>query len=159
VKEFEKAQDVLQEIENPAYKHEFCYTASLCRCFIMNGKPQSALELHSKESRNLDKDESIFLLQLIGNDCYRMRHFIVAAKAFDCLREISDDIDSEPVICACVGAFQHVTLEMFQRGLLTIESEATISDILRVLKKHEGNRRAKKIISMITNWMKRNKLR
>jgi len=50
-------------------------------------------------------NESITLLQLIGNDCYRMGHFFYAAKAFDILErmDLGDQDNTEAKMGACVG--------------------------------------------------------
>jgi intraflagellar transport protein 56 len=55
-------------------------------------------------------NESISLLQIIGNDCYRMGHFFFAAKAFDILErmELGDYDVSEAKIGACVGKYNFV---------------------------------------------------
>ncbi len=68
----------------------------------MNGKPNLAWETYiNMEASN----ESISLLQIIGNDCYRMGHFFYAAKAFDILErmELGDQDVGEAKIGACVG--------------------------------------------------------
>ena len=70
----------------------------------MNGNPRSAWELYLKLTNS---GESFNLLQLIANDCYRMGHFLFAAKAFDVLERLDPDPEYwEGKRGACVGVFQ-----------------------------------------------------
>ena len=66
------------------------YISWLTRCYIMNGKPSLAWEMYiDLETSN----ESMTLLNLIANDCYKMGHFFYAAKAFHILEKLDNDIE------------------------------------------------------------------
>ncbi len=148
--EFENAEEVLLRVNDSDYKTELCYLASLCRSYIMNGKPQDAWDLKSS-STTLAKNDSIFLLQLIANDCYCTRYFSVAVKAFDTLNDIDGNKYVDPLICSCVGAFA----ELAQQNIRSpFEVEAVTFEIISTLQKYEGNNN---IIAMIKEWKRREK--
>ncbi len=77
-------------IANELYKMDHIYISWLTRCFIMNRKPSQAWEMYiDLETSN----ESMTLLNLIANDCYKMGHFFYAAKAFHILEKLDNDIE------------------------------------------------------------------
>ncbi len=56
----------------------------------MVGKPSLAWEMYiDLETSN----ESMTLLNLIANDCYKMGHFFYGAKAFHILEKLDNDIE------------------------------------------------------------------
>jgi intraflagellar transport protein 56 len=51
----------------------------------MNGKAKNAWDVYLSTETSAD---SYNILQLIGNDCYKMGHFYYALKAFEALEKI-----------------------------------------------------------------------
>ena len=130
------------------------------RCYIMNSNPRNAWELYLKMDTS---NESFNLLQLIANDCYRVREFprtspsgelslttfpllqmgqfLYAAKAFDVLERLDPDPEYwEGKRGACVGVFQQVVRQGAEGGpadiLAMVGSRATPrSSMVRIINK------------------------
>ena len=86
--DYKDAEDGLLQIQNPKSKQDYCYLSWLCRIYIMNKKPHLAWEIYiNMETSN----ESLSLLNLIANDCYKMGQFYYSVKAFDVLERLDAD--------------------------------------------------------------------
>ncbi|XP_015717262.1 intraflagellar transport protein 56 isoform X2 [Coturnix japonica] len=144
---FSEAEEVFLLIQSEKIKNDFVYLSWLARCYIMNKKPQLAWKLYLKMETS---GESFSLLQLIANDCYKMRQFYYAAKAFDVLERL----DSNPEYWegkrgACVGVFQMI--------LAGREAKETLREVLHLLRS-TGNSQVEFIIRIMKKWAKENRV-
>lgn len=138
---YKAAEEALLLVHNEKYKLEYVYIGWLARCYIMNGNPRSAWELYLKLTNS---SESFLLLPLIANDCYKMGHFLFAAKAFDVLERLDPDPEYwEGKRGACVGVFQGVIAGKASRDdlqdVLTMvcnTSNPQVEYIVRIIKKY-----------------------
>lgn len=90
-------------------KSEYTYLSWLCRTYIMNKKPGMAWDIYiNMETSN----ESLSLLNLIANECYKMGQFYFSAKAFDVLERLDPDPEFwEGKRGAIIGVFQMVVAQ------------------------------------------------
>merc|ERR1712182_156413 len=70
-------KEALLLIQNEKYRAEFCYLSWLARCRIMTNEPGQAWETYVRMETG---NESLNLLHLIANDCYKMGHFYYASR-------------------------------------------------------------------------------
>ncbi len=121
---FKEAEEILHQVQNEEWKTEYSYIAWLAHCYIMNGSPDTAWELYLKMATS---EESFNILHLIANDCYRMGHFRISAKAFDDLHRLDPDPEYWKGLCgACVGVFQLI--------LVGKATEEELEDIITILR-------------------------
>ncbi len=145
---YKAAEESLLLIHNEKYKNEYIYIAWLTRCYIMNGNPRSAWELYLKMNSST---ESFNLLQLIANDCYRMGHFLYAAKAFDVLERLDPDPEYwEGKRGACVGVFQMVIAGKASRD--------DLQDVLTMIR-NTSNPQVEYIVRIVKKWAKDNNIK
>ncbi len=69
---FKDAEQSFLLIENDKMKYDYVFLSWLARCYIRNNKARLAWELYLKLEQST---ESFNLLQLIANDCYKVRGF------------------------------------------------------------------------------------
>ncbi|XP_030335360.1 intraflagellar transport protein 56 isoform X2 [Strigops habroptila] len=144
---FNEAEEVFLLIQSEKIKRDFVYLSWLARCYIVNKKPQLAWKLYLKMETSGD---SFSLLQLIANDCYKLRQFYYSAKAFDVLERL----DSNPEYWegkrgACVGVFQMI--------LAGQEAKETLREVLHLLKS-TGNSQVEYIVRIMKKWAKENRV-
>jgi|TARA_B110001450_G_scaffold234663_1_gene238783 intraflagellar transport protein 56 len=123
-KEFKEAEEAFLQISNEKHKQDYCYLSWLCKCYIMNFKPHLAWEMYiNMETSN----ESLSLLNLIANDCYKMGQFYYSAKAFDVLERLDPDPEFwEGKRGAAIGVFQMVVAGK--------ESNQRLIEVIQMLK-------------------------
>lgn len=139
-------------VNNQEYQQQLCYIASLCRTYIYNGNAAKAWDIYT-DAETFDEQDAEYLLELIANDSYHNRDFIVAAKAFDSLHEFGSISYTEPLICACVGALRNVGIGRKKQRFNSFQTEETIRSIIKILSKHtETNEHAEKVLNMIQGW-------
>jgi intraflagellar transport protein 56 len=102
--DYKEAEKSFLAIRNERYKSEECYIKWLIRTYIMNGKPKNAWDIYLSTETSSD---CFNVLQIIGNDCYKMGHFYYSSKAFEALEKIDSDRDYEDALRGSViGIFQ-----------------------------------------------------
>lgn len=142
---FKHAEEALLLVQNEKYKAEYFYISWLARCYIMNNNPRNAWELYLKMDTS---NESLNLLNLIANDCYRMGAFLYAAKAFDVLERLDPDPEYwEGKRGACVGVFQAVVAGK--------AAKEDLRDILQMVK-NTSNPQVEYMVRIIRKWAKEN---
>jgi len=145
--DFKAAEESLLSVRSERYKAEPAYLSWLCRCCVMNGNPHFAWELYLQAEAAVGTTATFALLQLLANDCYRMGHFLQAAKAFGVLERLdpADPDYWEGKRGACAGVFQLCLAgklpkeELREVMALLREGSATNPQaeyMLRVLKKY-----------------------
>jgi intraflagellar transport protein 56 len=109
----------------------------------MNDKADKAWELYLKMDTSA---ETLDLLQLIANDCYRVGAFYYAAKAFDVLERLDPNPEYwEGKRGACIGVFQQVIARK--------EQPAILNEIVQLLQ-NTHTPQVDYILSVIGKWAK-----
>ena len=111
----------------------------------MNKKAHLAWEIYiNMETSN----ESLSLLNLIANDCYKMGQFYYSAKAFDVLERLDPDPEFwEGKRGAAIGVFQLV--------VAGLESKERLTEILAMLQ-HSSNPQVEYFMHVMKKWGKEN---
>ncbi|NWR78013.1 IFT56 protein, partial [Centropus unirufus] len=142
-----EAEEVFLLIQSEKIKNDFVYLSWLARCYIMNKKPQLAWNLYAKMETS---GESFNLLQLIANDCYKMRQFYYSAKAFAILERLDSASEyTEGKRGACVGVFQMI--------IAGREAKETLREVLQLLKR-TSNSQVEYIVRIMKKWAKENRV-
>ena len=111
----------------------------------MNKKPHLAWDIYiNMETSN----ESLSLLNLIANDCYKMGHFFYSVKAFDVLERLDPDPEFwEGKRGAAIGVFQMV--------VAGVETNDRLSEVITCLKS-TNNPQVEYIVQTMKKWGKEN---
>lgn len=143
--EFEEAEEILLMVQSEKMKNEYAYLSHLARCYIMNKKPRLAWELYLKMETS---SESFSILQLIANDCYKMKQFYYSAKAFDVLERLDPSPEHwEGKRGACIGIFQQMVQDQ--------EPKEYLRDVIAMLR-NTSNPQVEYIIRTMRKWAKDN---
>ena len=98
-----------------------------------------------------NSNESLSLLQLIANDCYRMGEFYYSLKAFDVLERIDQDPEFwDGKRGAAVGVFQMV--------IAGKESKEHLRETVEILQ-NTNNPQVEYIVRVISKWAKDNNVK
>eukprot|EP00696_Hemimastix_kukwesjijk_P008983 gnl/Hemi2/21347_TR7100_c0_g1_i1.p1 gnl/Hemi2/21347_TR7100_c0_g1~~gnl/Hemi2/21347_TR7100_c0_g1_i1.p1 ORF type:complete len:557 (-),score=194.83 gnl/Hemi2/21347_TR7100_c0_g1_i1:316-1986(-) len=138
---FDKAEQVLLNVRQPAYRRDMCYMSWLCRCYIHSGKAKGAWTLYYT-STDAGSAASDTLLLLIANDCYKTAQYYYAAKAFDVLSQRSPNGTHEYWEAkrgACMG--------VLQQALRTEETQKHVAKVIGMLENAPPE--AAHIVSMV----------
>lgn len=127
-------------VKNPAYLREIYYISWLCKCYIMNRKPDLAFALYT-ESTNTEDAKA--LLQIISTDCYAQGQYYYAMKAFDVLAKYElDQQMKEGMIASAVGVFRNI--------LTRKETSDKLPEVLECL---SGEPDAAQVLQTIQNYI------
>ncbi|CAH1401329.1 unnamed protein product [Nezara viridula] len=144
---YKEAEETFSRLQNDKLQNDYVYITHMARCYIMQGKAQAAWELYLKMDTST---ESLSLLQLIANDCYKKGEFYHAAKAFDLLERLDPTPEHwEGKRGACIGVFQLIVADKQPTNLL--------SDIIQLLR-NSTNPQVESIIRVIKRWAKERKI-
>lgn len=111
----------------------------------MNKKPHLAWEIYiNMETSN----ESLALLNLIANDCYKMGQFYFSVKAFDVLERLDADPEFwEGKRGAAIGVFQMVVAGQ--------ENKEKLIEVIQMLK-NTSNPHSEYVVQVMKKWGKDN---
>nr|CAG4641626.1 EOG090X04LA [Eurycercus lamellatus] len=145
---YKEAEEELLTIQNQKYRNDYTYLECLTRCMVMNRKAAQAWEIYTRMETSA---ESLGILHLLANDCYRTGQFFVAAKAFDVLDKYDPSLEHAAAKRgACVGLFQMI--------LAGREHREAFSDIIHMMR-GSSDPQTDHILRVITNWAKENRMR
>ncbi len=107
INKFKDAEEVLSKVQNETYRAEYIFNAWLAKCYIMNEKPELAWNLYLEMDTSND---TLNLLQLIGNETFKMNQYYYSLKAFDILERLDNDDYSNSKVASAVGIFKSFLL-------------------------------------------------
>ena len=139
--DYKTAEETLALITSRELINDTLYVSWMARCAIMNGRPRTAWELYLRMDTSPD---SVSLLLLIANDCYRVGAWYWAAKAFDVLERFDPDPEYwAGKRGACIGVFQAVIAGQ--------ETKDTLRDIISILR-NTNNPQVTYIVNIMERW-------
>ena len=100
---YKQAEEVLSRVKKEKYRNDQVYLSWLCRCYIMNDKPDLAWNLYISIENHL---VAVYILNFIAHELYRMGHFYFSFKAFLFLEKFSpSDENTKGKVSSAIGVF------------------------------------------------------
>ena len=141
---YKQAEDVLSRVKRDKYRNDQVYLSWLCRCYIMNGKPDLAWSLYISIENHLI---AIYILNFIAHEFYRMGHFYFSFKSFLFLEKFSPSEDnSKGKISSAIGVFFLLQQEK-------IEAEK-LQEVIHYLVDGPQTEEVNKALRVFKNWGK-----
>ena len=136
VNKFAEAEEALVKVNDENYRSEYTYNAWLAKCYIMNSKPELAWNLYLEMDTS---NNTLMMLQLIGNECFKIGHYYFAIKAFDILERLDNEDYSQAKTASAVGVFKDFLLnkapiEQFEETVQILKNSPKQPSIEHVLK-------------------------
>lgn len=153
---FSEAEESLLSIRSEKIKSEFSYTSWLVRSHIMNRHAGKAWDIYLK----MEAEESIGILRLMANECFKTSAFYFAAKAFDVLERLDSDPEYiQGKKCSCIGVFQQVYANEANSDLLFDVMKMLESSVQQHADEPSTVAEFAAILSTIKDWAKEAKLK
>ena len=100
---YKQAEEVLSRVKKEKYRNDQVYLSWLCRCYIMNDKPDLAWNLYISIENHL---VAVYILNFIAHELYRMGHFYFSFKAFLFLEKFSpSEENTKGKVSSAIGVF------------------------------------------------------
>jgi intraflagellar transport protein 56 len=134
---YKEAEEVLSRIKKEKYKNDQVYLNWLCRCYIMNGKPEYAWNIYISIENHLI---AVSLLSFIAHEFYRMGHFYYAFKAFLFFEKFSPSTENtNGKTSSAIGVFYQLVAgkigsERLQEVIIYLSDGPQTEDIKKAIK-------------------------
>lgn len=153
---FAEAEESLLSVRSEKIKSEFSYLSWLVRSHIMNRHASKAWDIYLK----METGESIGILRLMANECFKTSAFFFAAKAFDVLERLDNDPEYiQGKKCSCIGVFQQVYANEASTDLLFDVMKMLETSIQQHSDEPPVVAEFNAILSTIKDWAKEAKLK
>nr|CAG4642453.1 EOG090X04LA [Evadne anonyx] len=153
---YKEAEEDLLVIQKPQYRTDYTFLECLTRCLIMNRKAAQAWDIYNRMETSA---ESLGILHLLANDCYRTGQFLIASKAFDVLDKYDPSAEhADAKRGACVGTFRMILAGKEDRQTRHFVFQEVVNEILPILRA-SADPQTNQVLRVITNWAKENRTR
>lgn len=153
---FAEAVESLLAVRSEKIKSEFSYTSWLVRSHIMNRHANKAWDIYLK----METGESIGILRLMANECFKTSAFFFAAKAFDVLERLDNDPEYiQGKKSSCIGVFQQVFANVASADLLFDVMKMLEASIQQHADEPPVVAEFNAILSTIKDWVKESKIK
>lgn len=139
---FKEAEMYLTKVQSERLLGEYLYIAWLAKTYIVNGKVDLAWNLYLEMDTS---NETLTLLKLIGNECYRFGHFYFALKAFDILERLDNEEHTPAKLGAVTGVFKDY--------LTSKETQEHLEESVQILKASAKHPAVENVLRVIENFL------